>query len=362
MVVMRMRGIKRVKSKGRVYYYHRATGRRIEAEPGSAAFIRLVEIFDGLHSPEPAARDGTLGGLIAAYRASPEFTGLAERTRKDYQKVFDYLQPMRDLPLWQLDTAMVIGVRDRAFKKHKRRFANYTVQVLRLLCSWGKPRSWVEQNPALGAPLLRRPKGMAKANRAWKPHELDAVLAAATPGIRAAVAIGAYAGLREADALKLTWADYDGTAIAVRQGKTGDALHIHAHAALRRLLSATPKKSPIVVTGEGGRPFTESGFRASFFRLLRRLEAEKKIGPDLTFHGLRHTVGTALAEAGCDTATIAAVLGHRSEVMARHYSQEATRKRSTTAAIRKLERNKSGTGLENRADKDGKPAKRGRAK
>jgi hypothetical protein len=51
-----------------------------------------------------------------------------------------------------------------------------------------------------------------------------------------------------------------------------------------------------------------------------------------------------LDEAGCDTRTIAAVLGHRSEVMARHYSEEGDRRRRAVVAIRKLERGtESGT-------------------
>jgi integrase len=64
-----------------------------------------------------------------------------------------------------------------------------------------------------------------------------------------------------------------------------------------------------------------------FFRLIRRLEAEGRIGSGLTFRGLRHTAGKMLDEAGCDTRTIGVVLGDRSEVMARHYSEEGDRRR-----------------------------------
>jgi integrase len=87
-----------------------------------------------------------------------------------------------------------------------------------------------------------------------------------------------------------------------------------------------------------GVPYTGNGFRALFFRLIRRLEAEGKVGPGLTFHGLRHTAGKLLDEAGCDTRTIAAVLGQRSEAMARHYSEEGDRRRRVVVAIKRLER------------------------
>jgi integrase len=66
------------------------------------------------------------------------------------------------------------------------------------------------------------------------------------------------------------------------------------------------------------------------------------VQPGLTFHGLRHTVGKNLAEAGCDTRTIAAFLGHKTEDMAKLYAAEEDQRRRTTDGMEKLERNKSG--------------------
>jgi integrase len=91
-----------------------------------------------------------------------------------------------------------------------------------------------------------------------------------------------------------------------------------------------------------GLPWTESGFRASFFKKIRELETAQLVQPGLTFHGLRHTVATILAEAGVSAEDIAAVLGQESSEMAEHYSKEADRSRRSKAAIRKLEPLKSG--------------------
>jgi integrase len=44
------------------------------------------------------------------------------------------------------------------------------------------------------------------------------------------------------------------------------------------------------------------------------------------------------ADVGCDTGTIATVLGHADEKMATHYSGEADQRRRAKAAIVKLER------------------------
>jgi integrase len=65
--------------------------------------------------------------------------------------------------------------------------------------------------------------------------------------------------------------------------------------------------------------------------LVRKLEAEGKVRPNLTFHGLRHRAGKLLADRGADPRTIAALLGHKTLQMAAHYSEEADRKRRAVA-------------------------------
>jgi len=339
-MIVRVMGIKRVRSKGRIYYYDRKSGKRINAAPGTPEFFAEL---DRLRSPVKArsSTPGTLGGLIEAYRSSPEFAGLAPRTRADYQKVFDYLRKLEEMPLYQIDEAAVMTFRDRAFAHKKRRFANYVAQVFRLLFAWGRPRGIVPRLLS-EVTLIRKPRGALKANRAWSPSECAAVLGAATGGVRVGIALGMYGALREGDAIRFSWSGYDGSAIQWTQGKTGNEVWLPAHRELRAILdeAAKTRTSVSVVVNQRGLPYTGNGFRVMFFRLIRKLKAEGKVGAGLTFHGLRHTAGKMLDEAGCDTRTIAAVLGQRSEAMARHYSDEGDRKRRAVVAIRKLERKK----------------------
>ena len=72
-----------------------------------------------------------------------------------------------------------------------------------------------------------------------------------------------------------------------------------------------------------GRPWTESGFRASWRTLRLRLEREGRIGSGLTLYGLRHTVAVILREIGHDERTIADALGQKTIEMARHYAKGA---------------------------------------
>lgn len=355
---IRVRGVKMVRSKGREYHYHRATGRRIVAEPGTAAYLTEVECLNGLVAAIPEPLDGTLGGMVDAYRLSPEFRQLAPRTRRDYEGVLDWLRPIFPMPVAQVDTPFIVRLRDKAFEHRGRRFANYARDVLSIVFGWGKPRGHAKENPAADCPRIRRPRDKPQANRPWAPLELEGAILGAPPGVRAAVALGAFAGIRQGDALRLPWSAYDGQAINWRQAKTGAALTVWAHARLRAILDATPKRSTLIVTGERGRPFTESGFRAVFFGMVRELVAAEWAQPGLTFHGLRHTAGVTLADAGCDAMMIQAVLGHAHRASSETYVRGADQAKKAKAAILRLE-NAAGTILENRPAENGKPGQEG---
>jgi len=103
-MIVRVRGVKKVRAKGRVYYYHRKSRVRIRAAPGTLAFVREIARLDAAPRPSPERQrePGTLGALFAAYRESPEFARLADRTKSDYQKVFDYLSRIDGLPPFEI--------------------------------------------------------------------------------------------------------------------------------------------------------------------------------------------------------------------------------------------------------------------
>jgi integrase len=334
---IKVRGVKLYRSRGKLYAYHRRTGTRIRAAFGTAAFLAEVERLDGQQPPAP--HPGTLGALIVAYRRSPEFLELAPRTRADYQKVFDYLRPLDGDALITITSAYVIEVRDAAFQAHKRRFANYVLSVLRLLLKWGAVRDLVETNQAAAVPKLRRPRGMARGNRPWTDSEYEAVISTATGGIKVAIALARFTGIRQGDMVRLPRSAYDGTWIRWRQGKTGNPVDVPVHPELKAIIDdrrMAPVEAMTIVAGVKGRPYTGNGFRAMFFRLIRSLEQQRLVGPDLTFHGLRHTAGTILGDQGVDLSTIGALLGQKTLAMMQHYSEGGDRKRRAAAAVAKL--------------------------
>lgn len=366
-MTMRIKGIKRVRAKGRTYLYDRISGKRIEAAPNTQAFLDELKALRAGSETSARHGDGTFGALLKAYLASPKFGNLAPSTKAQYLHVIEFLKAGSAASVKTITKGDVRRTRDAAFRKHKRRFANYAVQVLRLILAWGVEYEWLETNPAADVTMIARPKGARKVNRAWSQDELMIVLKEAAPEMRPAIALGGFAAFRRGDALTVEWGAYDGQRIVGAHRKTGEPINLNAHPFLRDTLDAERRRQreiieralkrgrPVplpktIVAGRRGRPLTGSGFASMFFKMIRKLTDEGKVAPGLSFHGLRHTAATMLADAGCDTRDIMAVTGHKTEAMVQHYTKAANQRTRADRAIKKLERfggKKWKTGLEN---------------
>jgi integrase len=318
----------------------------------------MLARLEALRAADNDPKAGTLGALIAAYRSSPEYARLADRTRHDYDLVFNYLKPLDRMPMVQLDTAAVIGIRDKAFAQKKRRFANYVLQVLGVILGWGRLHKLAPvSNPAHGIPKIPRPRDLPRANRPWNDAETDAVLEAAQGGLRVAISLAVYAGMRGGDIVRVTWAAYDGSVLEWKQGKTGGDVWLPCLPELKIILDTAPRTATTIATQQNGRPMTEWGLRRAFRTLTQRLMREGKVSPGLTLHGRRHTLGDKLMELGGDLEMVRAVLGQRSMSASMHYSAGASRKRAATAAVHLLA-NARRTVLQNSTDEPAKPRHR----
>lgn len=339
MTVVRVRGFKIFADRlGKMRCYHRATGTPIDLVKipmGSAEFFAECARIASLSTAAGPAKPGTLGLLIARYRASPQFLeDIGPRTRSDYQRVFDYLQPIGDTALVAFDAPLIVRIRDRAAKKHGRRFGTYVKQVVSLLFAWGRERGFVRENPALGVKGIKRPKDAPEANRPWSDTERDAVMGALPAHMRPVVALMMYCGIDPQDAVNLPRTAIQGGRLDARRGKTKVPMWLPLPTPLRAILEAAPTHSAITLCANShGRPWTVSGLRSSWRPIRMDLEKRGEVGPGLTLKGLRHTVATILAEIGFDERTIADMLGQKTIEMARHYSRRADRSRKMVGVV-----------------------------
>jgi integrase len=326
----------------RTYWYHRASGKRLENDPRTAAGMLEVQGLDErvkAVSEAQKAATGTLAALWDAYasRDTPEWTTLKPRTRSDYQKVRDWLGKGAERAVVRTITSQqVLALRDKAFKTRGRRFANYVVTVLHILLGWGKLRGWCDANAAHGVPSVRKPTGAKKVNRAWTPEEVAAFADAAPTQLLVPFALGLFAGMRQGDALIVTWRAVVGGRLEWIAGKNGEECEAPITGPLRLVLEeARARRGDAlqIAVNSYGEPWSQNGFRASFFKLVRKLTAEGKLKPGCTFHGLRHTIGAHAANEGSSDRQVAAAIGDRSPAMAQIYARDAERKSAQVAIL-----------------------------
>jgi integrase len=226
--------------------------------------------------------------------------------------------------------------------------------VLSVVFGWGVERGHLDTNPAKGVKNIRRAKGTPDANRPWTDAERHVVLDQAPPQLLPALALMMYTGLGPGDVLKLPRTFYKDNAIATRRSKTGEGVFWPAPAPLRTILENAPAHEAITLCANSeGKPWTESGFRASWRTYRTKLRNAGAVGPGLTLYGLRHSVAVILRECGFDERTIADALGQRTIEMARHYAKGAdlTEKMRGVAETFEREVNRRRTKVSNLASK-----------
>lgn len=328
MTIVRVRGIKQYRhpTTGILYTYHRKSGKRLASQFGTPEFFEELAAIEKA-SKKAAPIPGSLELVIAEYMRSPDWAVLRPATKTSYEKVFLVLEPLHDMPLVRMDRSFIFALRDKKLlPRHGRWLANYTVTVLGILFRFAQDRGWLSANPlAERVKKIRRSGDDADAkNRPWTEEECRIVLERAPAHIRLPLAVAMCSGLRKGDFLTTKLSSIRDGHIVVRTSKRGVPIAVPIHPILADAMAQRPASdSDVLCVSSRGGPWTAMGWNASWGKLRRSLEAEGVIGQGLTCHGLRHTLGTRLREAGADDRTIADILGQRSTAMARHYSENA---------------------------------------
>ena len=145
MVNVNIKHMRRVRSKGHIYWYHRRTGERLPDDE-TARIRRALHINEGLDTPLPSVRIGSLEAVANLYRASRGFKNLAEDTRRDYNQRLKLLCSLwGDQPIAEIKRKHVIGLRDKLDDQPVT--ADRTVGALRRLMDFAVEREYREDNP-----------------------------------------------------------------------------------------------------------------------------------------------------------------------------------------------------------------------
>lgn len=137
-------------------------------------------------------------------------------------------------------------------------------------------------------------------------------MAVASVELQRAMILALHTGQRQGDLLRLTWGNYDGATIALRQGKSrkngvvGRKIEIPVTRALKAMLDGIDRTAAVILTTPSGRAYTGKNFRQQWKAACRAA----KLPEELHFHDIRGTTITLLAEGGATVPQIASITGH----------------------------------------------------
>ena len=217
--------------------------------------------------------------------------------------------------------------------------ANRRLDDISAVFGWGRTRGFADENPCARIERVESEGSYEP----WPDEALGALLAAGKPEIVKVALVATYTSQRREDVLlRLRDDAIDGSVWYLRQGKTGSDVPVPLHPVVLAILDMeragrTADRTRPRLTNSRGRPWTASGFGASWrtelIRLGLRPERVEDFAPEAfrpTFHGLRHTNATLIANAVARNpdafggiARVKSMLGHMSEAMARHYARRA---------------------------------------
>lgn len=274
----------------------------------------------------------TISGCWDSYLKSPDRLNSGEHTVREYKRYCrDFTDWMkahypRTLHVQDVTRAMAtefatfIGEGYSNVTFNKRTF--FLKAMFRaLLDSVDTPFSRIRPKPIDSVP-----------HEALSPVQLKSLLAATTTTreLNSLILVGIYTGLRLGDSCLLRWSqlDLDASRLKVTPAKTAKRSHkqvvIPIHPDLKARLDALPHKSEYVLPYLAWRYTNDRNvITKRLHKAFMRAGIETKNAEGRTifsFHSLRFSMGQALISAGFSLDTIAQVLGHSSQTMARHYS------------------------------------------
>jgi hypothetical protein len=151
---LRLRGINTVRYRAadgelRTHYYHKLSGARIEGRPGTPEFLDSIAKAERDYRSVP---DDVFKSITVAYRKMPEFTDLAPKTRKDYERILKMIETeFGDVPLAVMGDLRIRGDfsdwRDKIAKRSAW-LADYAWSVLRRVIKIAYDRGKLAYNHA----------------------------------------------------------------------------------------------------------------------------------------------------------------------------------------------------------------------
>jgi len=336
MVKVDLKGIAKVRSKGREYHYAWRGGPPLRGKPGSPEYhASYVEAHENKRAPDA----NRFRSLVTVYKASSDYKKLADSTKAAWGRWLDRIADhFGDLRIAQFDRPEKIRPIIRRWRNQYTetpRTADMGMQVLsRVLSHAVGPLGKVASNPCEGI------KRLYKNNRSeiiWTDADIQQLKRVCSPEVSQVVDLAIHTGLRISDLLRLAWSHVGEDAITLSTGKSNHRREaiVPLYDALRKVMAGIPKRSTTILTNSRARPWTRDGFNSTFHK------AKIKAGlsdANLHFHDLRGTAATRFYVAGLSERVIAEIMGWEEEHVTRIIRRYVDRSAATKAIIEQLNR------------------------
>lgn len=347
------------------YWYAWKGGPRLPGKPGSPEFMAA---YNAAVAERKAPKGDTLKSLASLYRQSPEFAGLSDNTRREWTRWLDVISvddgsklAIGSLPFDALDDRRVKSVlldwRDQWADRPRK--ADYGIQVLSRVLSWGWDRGLLSLNAAAG---IKQLYSSNRADQIWTAEDVASYVAACKSAeVGYIVRLACLTGLRREDLATLCWSHVTDLAIVkiakksqgrktvviplledtksllaeIRTQQRARHQELSAKASLKK--RAAPPECLTVLSNTRGKPWSLDGLEHQV------VDAKAAAGIDKHLHDARGTFATRLRMAGLTAAEIADILGWEEARVQRLLAIYVDRDSIVTAIADRIKRNETAT-------------------
>jgi integrase/recombinase XerD len=310
------------------YHYFRRRGQARVRLPGIIGSAEFMDAYQQALSTAPIALGqakrsgpGSVAAAIAEYYGSGSFRSLTGETPRKRRNVLErFREQYGHKHLASLPPEFIVALIDNMTPHN----ASAWLRAFRHFIRWAKTRKLIKQDPTFDI-KVKVPK--TDGHHTWIDDEVAQFEAYHPIGSkpRLALALGVFTALRREDAVRIGRQHFRDGVLTVRPKKTETTtrvvLDIPVHPELQAAIDATPIGHLTLLVTETGKSYNADAFSHQF----RKWCDEAGLPQRCSFHGLRKTALTRLAQAGCTPHEIMAISGHSSLEMVEHYTRKVGR-------------------------------------
>lgn len=349
----RPRGVRAVRTRRAdgseaTYWYCRLTGARLPDinDPGFAAAVARVRKL-----PLPKHEPGTIGALLADWRASHEWAVTSASTKESRNRYLRALEVPEYLTRQAVDLSPadfrklrsdLLDMRDAIARERGVGAASVFGQAIGSLFAWAVDRGRMAASP------MTRLKSLGGGHiPAWPEADALHAMQKWPEPLRRAVVLNYHLGQRRGDLTTLRWTAYDPQRgiITLMPEKTRRKREATGKGPLRLIVSSDLAwelrrwreeypEADFILMRPGGRPWTKGALSMAVREQLQKEGWDTKRG----LHGLRRLRAQMLREAGNSDGEIGAAQGWDSARTVRLYTEGADQERMARAALDRLEK------------------------